>query len=143
MNRNLIIILIVLFGVIGFFSYRFINATNSVDKLSKKTETDTTNSLISEVKNENSRKVLFFFANWCPTCKDVDESLNKNKSKIPTDIEIIKVNYNDSDTDAEDKELARKYGITYQHTFVQIDENGNEITKWNGGGYEELLSNIK
>ena len=41
------------------------------------------------------------------------------------------------------KELAQKYSITYQHTFVQIDAEGKEITKWNGGKIDELLTNIK
>ena len=46
-------------------------------------------------------------------------------------------------TDKEEEDLARKYGITYQHTYVQIDGVGKEVTKWNGGQINELLSNIK
>jgi thioredoxin-related protein len=53
------------------------------------------------------------------------------------------VNYNDTATDQAEKELAKKYGVTYQHTFVQIDAEGNEVTKWNGGKIEELLHNIR
>lgn len=34
------------------------------------------------------------------------------------------------------------YGVTYQHTFVQIDENGDALAKWNGGDVEKLLSNV-
>lgn len=143
MNRNLLIVLAVALAVVGLFAYRLVNTTNSIDKLSTKIDTDTTNSLIAEIKSEDTKRVLYFFANWCPTCKVADESFNENKAKIPENIEIIKINYNDSETDEEDKKLARKYGITYQHTFVQIDENGNEITKWNGGGFEELLLNVK
>ena len=56
---------------------------------------------------------------------------------------VLRVNYNDPDTDQEEKELAKKYGITYQHTYVQIDSAGKELTKWNGGGAAELLVNIK
>ena len=40
-------------------------------------------------------------------------------------------------------DLAKKYGITYQHTFVQIDSQGKEVTKWNGGQTDELAANIK
>jgi thioredoxin 1 len=92
---------------------------------------------------KDKRRVLFFYANWCPTCRPVDEQLNTSFDKIPEDVSVIRVNYNDSDTDDAEKELARKYGITYQHTFVQIDENGNEITKWNGGDLNNLLARIK
>jgi hypothetical protein len=57
-------------------------------------------------------------------------------------VTIIRVNYNDSDTDPAEEALADEYGVTYQHTFVQIDENGNEVAKWNGGEIEELLERI-
>ncbi|MEO8581420.1 MAG: thioredoxin domain-containing protein [Patescibacteria group bacterium] len=91
----------------------------------------------------NSRRVLFFYANWCPTCKPANESFIKNEQLIPQDVKLIRVNYNDSDTDQTEKDLAKKYAVTYQHTYVQIDAQGNELKKWNGGEIEELLSNIK
>lgn len=90
-----------------------------------------------------NRRVLFFFANWCPTCKPADASFTQNVSKIPKDVTLIRVNYNDPETDQEEKDLAKKYVITYQHTFVQIDGMGKEMAKWNGGQIEELLTNIK
>lgn len=93
--------------------------------------------------NSGKRRVLYFYANWCPTCRPADENFKQNESKIPEDLVLIRVNYNDADTDEEEKALAQKYDITYQHTFVQIDAKGNEVTKWNGGQINELLSNIK
>lgn len=89
------------------------------------------------------RRVLYFYANWCSTCKVANDDFMKNFEKLPDDVVVIRVNYNDTDTDQDEKDLAKKYGITYQHTFVQIDENGEEITKWNGGEIDELLSRIK
>lgn len=91
----------------------------------------------------NKRRVLYFYASWCPICRPANEDFIKNSSKIPGDTMVIRVNYNDPDTDQEEKDLAKKYGITYQHTFVQIDYQGKEITKWSGGQTEELLANIK
>lgn len=91
----------------------------------------------------NNRRVLFFYANWCPICQPADASFRENVSQIPEDVALIRVNYNDTDTDQEEKDLAKKYGITYQHTFVQIDQDGKEITKWNGGQIEELLDHLK
>jgi len=89
------------------------------------------------------KRVLFFFANWCPICKPVDAELSANTAKIPEGVAIFRVNYNDSDTDATDKALAQQYGITYQHTFVQVDSEGNEIAKWNGGGLDKIVSSLK
>lgn len=92
---------------------------------------------------QDSRRVLYFYANWCPTCLPANEDFNAKADQIPEDVTVIRVNYNDSDTDSDEKGLAEKYGITYQHTFVQIDSEGNEIAKWNGGQIKELLENIK
>lgn len=95
-------------------------------------------------KNSSADKiVLFFYANWCPTCRPVDAELKQRLTEIPAGIEIYRVNYNDDETDEAEKALAQKYGVTYQHTFVQVDKNGNEITKWNGGGLDNLISKVK
>ncbi len=91
----------------------------------------------------NTRRVLFFYASWCSTCRPADANLTENSGKIPEDVTVIRVNYNDPETDQDEKDLAKKYAIVYQHTFVQIDSMGKEITKWNGGQIQELLSNIK
>lgn len=94
-------------------------------------------------EGKESRRVLYFYANWCPTCRPVDAEFKQNESQIPSDVRVYRVNYNDPDTDDEEKKLAAKYGITYQHTFVQVDRQGNELTKWNGGGLSEMIANIK
>lgn len=92
---------------------------------------------------KSSRRVLFFYASWCPNCQPADAELSKKMSEIPSDVTVIRVNYNDPDTDQDEKDLARQYGVTYQHTFVQIDSAGQVVTKWNGGALAELLKNIK
>jgi thiol-disulfide isomerase/thioredoxin len=94
-------------------------------------------------ESTNFRRVLFFYANWCPTCKAADAELLAKVDQIPSDVLLIQVNYNDTETEPAEKELAKKYFITYQHTFVQIDAQGNELAKWNGGAMEELLGKLK
>jgi thioredoxin 1 len=91
----------------------------------------------------NNRRILFFYANWCPTCRPADADFKQNADQLPEGVTVVRVNYNDTETDQEEKELARKYGITYQHTFVQIDENGEQVKKWNGGQLEELIAQIQ
>lgn len=91
----------------------------------------------------NSRRVLFFYANWCPICQPANKSFTENQVQIPEDVTVIRVNYDDNETESAEKELAQKYGVTYQHTFVQIDEEGKVVTTWNGGAIDELLNNIK
>ena len=70
--------------------------------------------------------VLFFNASWCSTCKEARENLEAAPAAIPAGLTIVKVDYDDSD------ELKQKYGVTVQHTFVQVDADGNELAKWNG-----------
>jgi thioredoxin 1 len=92
---------------------------------------------------KDKRRVLFFYANWCPLCKPADTDFQANSTKIPEDVTLIRVNYNDTDTEQAEKDLAQKYGVTYQHTFVQIDSEENQVAIWNGGHTDELLANLK
>ncbi len=70
--------------------------------------------------------VLFFRASWCPTCRALDSDINLNSKMIPASLSILDVDY-DKSTD-----LKKKYSVTYQHTFVQVDNKGNLIKKWSG-----------
>ncbi len=70
--------------------------------------------------------VLFFRASWCPTCRAVDADIKAHLKDIPGTLSILDVDY-DNSTD-----LKKKYGVTYQHTFVQVDAQGNLIKKWSG-----------
>lgn len=70
--------------------------------------------------------VLFFRASWCPTCRAVDADIKAHLKDIPASLSILDVDY-DNSTD-----LKKKYGVTYQHTFVQVDAQGNMIKKWSG-----------
>ncbi|HLB50907.1 MAG TPA: thioredoxin family protein [Patescibacteria group bacterium] len=70
--------------------------------------------------------VLFFKASWCPTCRALDADIMKNLSAIPSSLLILTVNY-DTATD-----LRKKYGVTTQHTLVQVDASGAQLKKWQG-----------
>lgn len=82
------------------------------------------------------KRVFYFHAAWCPICKVVNEELTEKADQIPSDIVVLKADY-DSET-----ELKKRYGVTYQHTFVQVDAEGKKVTAWNGGGVDELVKRI-
>src|SRR3989344_2622667 len=82
---------------------------------------------------ESEKVVLFFHASWCPSCRAINTDIENNLNNIPAKLNILKVDY-DKET-----ELKKKYGVTYQHTFVQVDKDGNLIKKWSGG---QTLSSI-
>ncbi|MEX0621875.1 MAG: thioredoxin family protein [Candidatus Woykebacteria bacterium] len=73
--------------------------------------------------------VLYFYANWCPTCREEFPKMEEVFDELEAD-EVIgfRVNFNDSDTDDDEVELAREFGIAYQHTKVFL-KNGERILK--------------
>jgi thiol-disulfide isomerase/thioredoxin len=87
---------------------------------------------------EDGNVVLFFHASWCPSCRALNTSIETNPKSIPEDLTIFKTDY-DKET-----ELKKKYGVTTQHTLVQVDTDGNLIKKWSGGAtLENLVSQIQ
>lgn len=68
--------------------------------------------------------VLFFHASWCPKCQETDANLNA--SGIPEGLTVVKVDYDSAN------DLRQQYGVTLQHTFVQVDAGGEQLAKWNG-----------
>ncbi|WP_052193841.1 thioredoxin family protein [Microbacterium sp. ZOR0019] len=68
--------------------------------------------------------VLFFHADWCPSCRATDESLTT--AGVPAGLTVVKIDY-DTATD-----LKREYGVTQQHTFIQVDRAGSQLAKWTG-----------
>lgn len=86
---------------------------------------------------ETGNVVLFFKASWCPSCRALDADIKASLSDIPADLTILEVDFDQS------AELRQKYGVTTQHTLVQVDQSGNQITKWSGGStLEDLVSKI-
>ncbi len=82
--------------------------------------------------------VLFFHASWCPSCRSLNSDIESNLTSIPEGVLILKVDY-DKEVD-----LKKKYGVTYQHTLVQVDKDGNHIKKWSGRPkLANLISNIQ
>ena len=85
---------------------------------------------------QKGKTVLFFHASWCPTCRTADADIVKNVATIPAGATILKVDY--------DKEVAlkQKYGVTNQHTFVEIDASGNLVEKWSGGNLAGIVAKL-
>jgi thioredoxin 1 len=71
-----------------------------------------------------SAVVYFFHAGWCPSCRATESALGE--SGVPDGLTVVKVDF-DAAT-----ELRQRYGVTQQHTFVQVDDNGSELARWTG-----------
>jgi thioredoxin 1 len=87
---------------------------------------------------ESGKVVLFFHASWCPSCRSLSSDIESNLSAIPAGVHILKVDYD------KEVELKKKYGVTNQHTLVQVNKEGTLITKWSGSPkLSSLLTQIK
>lgn len=92
---------------------------------------------IADATADGGKVVLFFHAAWCPTCRSAEKDILSRIDELDPTITIIKTDY---DTE---NELKKKYNVTYQHTFVQVDKNGELVTLWNGGSLNEINKRTK
>ena len=70
----------------------------------------------------DSDVVLYFHAPWCSECQATDASLKAEG--IPAGLTLVQIDY-DSRTD-----LRQEYGVTIQHSFVLVDEDGAKQEIW-------------
>ena len=78
-------------------------------------------------KSLQESKIIFldFHADWCPICQSEKPEILAAFNELNNENVVgYQVHYNDGKTTAEDTEMAKKYGITYQHTKVIIGKDG-------------------
>lgn len=164
-NKNFMKPIVIIFGVLSVIVIGaiIIVATQSGDPSASKTNTNQTSNntnsnntgpntnpngqagkyidytpdILERELREGNKVVLYFTASWCPFCKAADQAFRNKLSEIPVGVSVLRVNYDKSD------DLKKTYGITYQHTFVQIDADRNFVTKWSGGDIDALKQNLK
>ncbi len=162
MQKIIVIVGLLVIGVVGF------SLLNTKENTTQETTDTTIAPVVSEVQNTNEANdidnsdtvvknvsglytkyagnltqyqnkdiILSFKADWCPSCRVIDADIKASLNDIPENVVILELNY-DKET-----ELKKKYGVTTQHTFVQVDTDGNMIKKWSGGNkLEDILSQI-
>ncbi len=75
-------------------------------------------------QHSGTKVVYFFHAQWCPDCRATEKALLS--SGVPHGLTVVKVDF-DTET-----ALRQKYGVTQQHTFVQVGTDGAALGKWTG-----------
>ncbi len=89
------------------------------------------------VASTNGVKVLFFHAPWCPQCRMIEADIESDG--VPDGVTILKVDYDSN------QPLRQKYGVTLQTTFVEIDNDGNEIetfVAYNEPTFDSVKANL-
>lgn len=92
---------------------------------------------VAAEQKAGKKVVLFFHAEWCPSCRAADAVFRASPEKFPAGYTVLKLDY-DIET-----ALKKKYGVIYQHTFVQIDNDGKPVSKWVSGDVDMLVKNVK
>lgn len=91
----------------------------------------------SAAEFSDTNVVLFFNAAWCSTCQVARENFEASLDQIPTDLTIVVVDFDTA------TEVRKKYGVTVQHTFVQIDPAGEAVGKWSGStSIEQIVAQV-
>ena len=91
--------------------------------------------------------VLYFYANWCPICaEETVNALYPAFNELETGQVIgFRVNYRDSDTEKAEEDLAREFGVSYQHTKVFV-KNGTRVLKapesWSKAQYLSAIEQV-
>ncbi len=84
----------------------------------------------------NEKIVLYFWAPWCSTCTSVDDDIRSGHQKVPTDVMILRVDYD------HEQQLRQQYNVTIQHTFIQVNSHGQPIATWVGGDITSLQQHL-
>lgn len=81
--------------------------------------------------------VLFFHANWCPTCLYLEENIKNELSTFPNGTKILQADF-DTET-----ELKNEYKVYVQSTLVVINSKGEAVKTLAAPENPELIEYIK
>ncbi len=87
--------------------------------------------------------VLYFYADWCPICKQEFPKMQQAFDQLQSDKVVgFRVNYKDDFTDADEVALAREHGVPYQHTKVFVRGSQQLLKSPEGWDKQRYLDEI-
>lgn len=139
--------IMLIYGVslmIGFLSGNssFVNPLKSNEIISNKemlkyTEVNDLNSLKKEINNTEKGIVIYFYADWCVSCKEQEKIFNSEEIKLSlSEKKLIKVNITNYNDDS--KELLSYYDVVGPPTIMFLDSNKEELKKLRSIGLLQL-----
>ena len=120
------------------FSGKFLVNTNGSDIL------EYTKADYDKAVSAGKLVVLYFYANWCPICKAEYPHMEKAfMSPLSSNVVGFRVNYKDNETSSEEEDIAREFGVVYQHTKVFVKDGKRVLkdgTSWDVSRYVKEIN---
>ncbi|MDO4791563.1 MAG: thioredoxin family protein [Buchananella hordeovulneris] len=88
-------------------------------------------------KFAGQKVVLFFNASWCPACRAIADALSADPSVLPAGTTVVSVDYD------QHSDLRQQYGVTMQHTFVELDAQDKQVRQWATTSVDGLVKELK
>lgn len=79
--------------------------------------------IVTQLVRSGKSVVLFFHADRCPTCVSLDKDIQNNLKNIPSDVVIVKANYDTA------KNLKKLYKVKSQNALVVVNKKGKIIAR--------------
>lgn len=100
-----------------------------------------------KAKSEGKIILLNFYANWCPICRAEAPVITSGFDAMQaSNIVGFRVNFNDSETDDNEKSLAKEFNVPFQHTKIFL-KNGQEVSRsgeqWAEEDFEKAVSGVQ
>ncbi|MBI2552764.1 thioredoxin family protein [Candidatus Uhrbacteria bacterium] len=92
--------------------------------------------VLSAALASGNATLLYFYANWCGTCRGqepINEAFFNRARQDNLAVMGVRVNVDDN------QPLMRQYRINYQHSYVLLDKSGNPVDRFYGDHSEEEL----
>lgn len=102
------------------------NRSMGLKFISVKTVSDVEREL-TQAKQQKKMALLDFYADWCISCKEMDEFTFNHETVKQQLVHFVKLRANVTANDIEDKALEKYFNVIAPPTILFFDKNGNEI----------------
>ncbi|MEX2028360.1 MAG: thioredoxin family protein [Candidatus Curtissbacteria bacterium] len=161
-NKGILTVGLLVIALVGFFLFKNTTSENTKEPSTNNQAAATTGYFGKTIagsispflefnkadfeKAKEEQKIIFldFYANWCPVCRAEAPVIHSGFDMFESEkIVGFRVNFNDDQTDQDEKDLAKEFNVPYQYTKIII-KDGKEILRsgerWEKADFDEAFS---
>lgn len=118
----------------GMFSVLAIGAGKYMKQMDVTARENNRQSVVIKKK----QSVLFFYRDDCGDCQKIFEQVYNLSQKNPGKVQFINTNNKKNH-----EKYLTKYSVKYVPTFIALDENGEEVSRYTGTDSEKIAEQLK